>query len=388
MTQAAAWELKALGELGRYVNGRGFKKQEWRTEGRPIIRIQNLTGSSDVFNYFDGIADERHVVQPGDLLVSWAATLGAYFWRGSEAVLNQHIFKVESYIDPRFHKYLLDHKFDEMMLHTHGSGMVHITRGAFDSISVAIPPLSEQRRIVTVLEDHLSRLDAADAYLDAARRRGMILHDQLLEAKLASVKSEDVAFADLLTTGLANGKSVPTQDGGFPVLRLTALRHGKLDLSERKSGAWTAEDASRFLVRRGDFLISRGNGSLRLVGRGGLVIGEPDPVAFPDTLIRARPQTNRITAEFLALVWNSPRVRRQIEKAAKTTAGIYKVNQTDLNAVLIPVPSLEDQGRLVESVLKSRDALTDVTTESARSAKRSSALRRSLLTAAFSGHLT
>jgi type I restriction enzyme S subunit len=388
VTRPGGWELKTLGDLGRYINGRGFKKQEWRVEGRPIIRIQNLTGSSDVFNYFDGIADERHVVHPGDLLVSWAATLGAYFWRGPEAVLNQHIFKVESFIDPRFHKYLLDQKFDELMRHTHGSGMVHITRGAFDSIPVAIPPLPEQRRIVTILEDHLSRLDAADAYLDASRRRGAVLHNQLLEAELAAVDLEEVPFVELLTIGLANGKSVPTRLGGFPVLRLTALRNGRIDLGERKEGAWTIEDASKFLVRRGDFLISRGNGSLRLVGRGGLVSDEPDPVAFPDTFIRARPKNERISSEFLALVWNAPGVRRQIEKAAKTTAGIYKVNQKDLDAVLIKVPSLEDQSRIIGSVSQSRDALMDLMMQSARGMQRSAALRRSLLAAAFSGNLT
>ena len=54
-------------------------------------------------------------------------------------MLNQHIFKVESNIDPKFHKYLLDHKFDELMRHTHGSGMVHITRGAL-RFAAGLPP--------------------------------------------------------------------------------------------------------------------------------------------------------------------------------------------------------------------------------------------------------
>lgn len=387
MTSPAGWELTTLGELGRYINGRGFKKQEWRTEGWPIIRIQNLTGSSDTFNYFDGEIDERHVVRPGDLLVSWAATLGTYFWNGPEAVLNQHIFKVESYIDPNFHKYLLDHNLDELMRHTHGSGMVHITRGSFDSIPVAIPTLDEQRRIVEILDDHLSRLDAADTYLDASRRRAEGLYVKVLESQLAMVDTEDVALGDLLATGLANGKSVPTKDGGFPVLRLTALRDGRIDLSERKAGAWTALDADRFLVKRGDFLIARGNGSRRLVGRGGLVRDEPDAVAFPDTLIRVRPDLARIDPEFLALVWNAPAVRRQIEAAAKTTAGIYKVNQKDLAAVRIPLPSLADQNRVTASVGESRDALSLLAGQVGRAGHRSLGLRRSLLSAAFSGRL-
>jgi type I restriction enzyme S subunit len=212
--------------------------------------------------------------------------------------------------------------------------------------------------------------------------------DQLLASELAAVESAETPLPELLSVGLANGKSVPTEEGGFPVLRLTALREGRIDLAERKPGAWTAADARRFMVERGDFLIARGNGSLRLVGRGGLVIDDPDAVAFPDTLIRARPDLSRIHPEFLAFVWNAPGVRRQIEQAVKSTAGIYKVNQKDLAAVRVPVPSLADQERVTAVVRESRDALSRVALEVGGAVARSSALRRSLLDATFSGRLT
>jgi type I restriction enzyme S subunit len=263
-----------------------------------------------------------------------------------------------------------------------------LRREDLEAQPMVVPPFDEQRRIVDFLEDHLSRLDAADAYLEAAHRRSTVLPHQLLASELATVASEDVPLAELLATGLANGRSVPTQEGGFPVLRLTALRDGRIDLAERKPGAWTAADAERFLVERGDFLIARGNGSLRLVGRGGLVADEPDAVAFPDTLIRARPDLSRIHPEYMAYVWNAPGVRRQIEKSARTTAGIYKVNQKDLAAVRVPVPSLDDQQRITAVVRGSRDALSQLSVEVDRAITRSSALRRSVLGAAFSGRLT
>ncbi len=56
------WARSTLGEIGKYLNGRGFKKSEWRESGRPIIRIQNLTGSGSHFNYFDGEPEEHYVV--------------------------------------------------------------------------------------------------------------------------------------------------------------------------------------------------------------------------------------------------------------------------------------------------------------------------------------
>lgn len=128
-----------MGALGSYLNGRGFKKSEWRTSGRPIIRIQNLTGSSSTFNYFEGEASDDVVARCGDLLVAWAASLGAYFWGGPEAVVNQHIFKVRSNIDKRFHKYLLDAMLGEIKSKTHGSGIVHVTRPVFEGLPVTVP---------------------------------------------------------------------------------------------------------------------------------------------------------------------------------------------------------------------------------------------------------
>lgn len=144
------WTHSKLGDLGKYLNGYAFNAKTWATSGRPIIRIQNLTGSNDNCNYFQGEIADRYVVRRGDLLVSWAATLGAFVWQGEEAVLNQHIFKVESNIDKSFHRYLIDLKLDEMMKRTHGSGMVHITKSNFDNVPVDVPPLAEQQRIVEI----------------------------------------------------------------------------------------------------------------------------------------------------------------------------------------------------------------------------------------------
>lgn len=268
------------------------------------------------------------------------------------------------------------------------TGRMRLGAADLAQFQIPLPPLDEQRRIVELLEDHLSRLDAADAYLDAAQRRGATLKHQVLDSELTLKEVEKVSLGDLLTVKLANGKSVPSEDGGFPVLRLTALRDGRIDLTERKAGAWSATEAARFLVQRGDFLIARGNGSLRLVGRGGLVTDVPDPVAYPDTLIRARTDPSTVSPEFLALVWNSPAIRRQIESAAKTTAGIYKVNQKDLVAIQVPVPSIIDQKHIVRAASAARESLAKLTSEIDRSRMRGAALRRSLLAAAFSGQLT
>ena len=278
-------------------------------------------------------------------------------------------------------------RIDVMKTGISDSGL-NLTHGRFVQLPVPVPPLEEQRRIVAILEDQLSRLDAADTYLRTASWHSSVLSDRLLSSALENTPHDAIPFRELLSSGLANGRSVPTADVGFPVLRLTALRDRRIDLAQRKIGAWTAGDAERFLVNEGDFLIARGNGSLHLVGRGGLVDAKPDRVAYPDTLIRARPRPDVLDSAYLSLVWNSPTVRRQIERAARTTAGIYKVNQKDLGAFNVPLPSLEDQKRIASSVASDRDALDRTGLAISNAQHRSATLRRALLAAAFSGRLT
>ena len=179
------WTASTLGEIGTYLNGRAFKTSEWGTTGRPIIRIQDLTGSNRNPNYYDGDADERHVVRPGDLLISWSATLGAYIWDGPEAVLNQHIFKVISKIDQKFHFHLVRSAIQELERNAHGSGMVHVTKGVFESTPVLLPPAEEQGRIAARLDEIDARRTSIAGRLAAART----IVDRLRTAVLAAACS-------------------------------------------------------------------------------------------------------------------------------------------------------------------------------------------------------
>ena len=86
--------MARLGDIATYVNGFAFKPEDWSSEGLPIIRIQDLTGNSYQANHYDGRYDAKYEVNPGDILISWSASLGVYVWQNEKALLNQHIFKV------------------------------------------------------------------------------------------------------------------------------------------------------------------------------------------------------------------------------------------------------------------------------------------------------
>jgi type I restriction enzyme S subunit len=195
-----------------------------------------------------------------------------------------------------------------------------------------------------------------------------------------------VSLDDLLDEPLANGRSV--KDGnGFPVLRLTALKNRLIDLSEHKLGDWNTTNALRFIVQKGDFLVSRGNGSIDLVGRGGLVVDEPHgQVAYPDTLIRVR-VTHRFNRNLLALLWDSAIVRQKIELAAHTTAGIHKISQSDLQQIPLPLPPLEEQQAIVLHAIAYLKGIERLSGEASKVLAAFDQLDQAILAKAFRGEL-
>ena len=196
------------------------------------------------------------------------------------------------------------------------------------------------------------------------------------------------ATVDQLAARMRNGRSVRTRAGGFPVLRLSAITGGALDDRDVKEGEWGPKEAEPFRVRSGDFFVSRGNGSLDLVGRASFAEDGVREVAFPDTMIRLTFASGRLVrARFVATIWNSRLVRRQMTECAKTSAGIYKINQLDLRRIVVPVPPAKEQDFLTGSARVSESGQAHFVSRITMSLHHAIALRQSVLKRAFEGRL-
>ena len=155
------WLLLTYKDIADYINGLAFKPEEWESEGLPIIRIQNLNEPYAPYNYSSGNFEKQYQVQKGDLLFAWAASLGVYIWKGEEAWLNQHIFKVIPFscIDKEYLYYALSASINDFYQNSHGSGMVHITRKQFINMPLIMPPMNEQKRIIKAIKAYYKVLD-------------------------------------------------------------------------------------------------------------------------------------------------------------------------------------------------------------------------------------
>ncbi len=393
-----------------------------------VVRInmgQSPPGSSynnrrDGLAFFQGKAEfgARHptavkwctsptkIAEPGDVLISVRAPVGPTNVADQTCAIGRGLAALTPLcgIPTDFVLYALRLQEPELALSGTGSTFTAISKGDLVELQIALPPLAEQQRIVAKVEELLSQVNAARHRL--ARTAALLkrFRQSLLAAACDGRLTADwrgdgtpsngslpggwelALVSDVIVEPLRNGRSVLTAVEGFPILRLTCLKSGRVDLSERKLGAWSEDEARPFLVRSGDFLVARGNGSLSLVGRGGLVEDTSDGVAYPDLLIRVRP-SEACDVRFLRLIWDSPHVREQIEAAAKTTAGIHKVSQQDLSRISIPLPMPPEQHEIVRRV-DALFALADaIESRVAAATARAERLTQSILAKAFRGEL-
>lgn len=157
-TVPKSWRSATVADVCEMRNGHGFGPEDWDTTGLPIIRIQNLNGGQK-FDYFSGAPDERWLVEPGQMLFSWAGTKGVSFgptiWRGARGVLNQHIFKVRPNdgVDGEWLYWALKHVTNRIEAQSHGfkSTLVHVKKSDIDRQPIMVPRLGEQRRIARIL---------------------------------------------------------------------------------------------------------------------------------------------------------------------------------------------------------------------------------------------
>ncbi|MCV2893341.1 restriction endonuclease subunit S [Lentibacter sp. XHP0401] len=179
------WNSGKLVDHFDFINGRAFKPDDWGDVGFPIIRIQNLTGSTDAINYYDGVVDEKHTIRSGDFLLSWSATLDTFIWTGPVAVLNQHIFKVVPKSDTlkMFGFHLITHEIGKLVSKVHGTSMKHITKKDLAKIESFFPSLAEQEKITETLDDADRFVNDVQADLTKLRTEKKALMQQLLTGK-------------------------------------------------------------------------------------------------------------------------------------------------------------------------------------------------------------
>ena len=303
------WETRSLYDLADYINGRATKPAEVEDAGIPVIKIAELHGgiSAKTNRVPDDHVQDKHWVRDGDLLFAWSGSVGIHVYRGPDAALNQHIFRVVARpgIDQEYLRYLLlsEMRTFESFVSDKKTTMGHVTIRDLKATYVRIPPLHEQRRIAHILgtlDDKIELNRRMSQTLEAiaqalfkswfvdfdpvrakaeGRPTGLppeldaLFPDSFQDSALGEIpEGWEVRSLDEIATftnGLALQRFPPTGEGWLPVIKIAEMRKGYTDRTAKAS----PDIDPKYIIEDGDLLFSW-SGSLELTlwshGRGAL----------------------------------------------------------------------------------------------------------------------
>ena len=402
------WKWCRLGDVAKYINGRAFKPEEWEKEGKPIIRIQNLTNSSNSVNRSTKIFEDKYLITKNDLLYAWSASLGAYLWSGEDGWLNQHIFKVipNDNVDKMYLYHGLVHITENLYAKAHGSGMVHVTLKPFLNTQIPLPPtLVEQQRIVNRIESMFAKLDEAKEKAQNVvdgfeTRKAVILHKAFTGELTAKWRKENGVsddswvekrleeVCDFITKGTTPKKEdMSIGNGEIPYIKVYNLCFNtNLDFTIDPTFV-KLESHKNFLARS---ITLPGDVLMNIVGPPfGKVSIVPDK--YPEWNInqaiarfRCKPELKNV---YLANYLISPKTIENMSCKIKTTAGQQNLTLEICRNITIPVPTLPEQVEIVR--------ILDIIIEKENKAKQAAEavleqidlLKKSILARAFRGEL-
>lgn len=140
------WEVKSLWSIAKYLNGLALQKYRPKNEYDdflPVIKIREMNeGISANTEKASTEISKEAIINDGDILFSWSATLDVKIWTQGKGALNQHIFKVTSNQYPKSFYYfeLLNYlQHFKMMAELRKTTMGHITQDHLKQAFICIP---------------------------------------------------------------------------------------------------------------------------------------------------------------------------------------------------------------------------------------------------------
>ncbi len=387
------WAEVTLGEIAETRLGKMLSAKARRgKDARPYLRNKNVQwGRIDLDDVLemDFLDDEldRFRLSPGDLLVCEGGEVGrAAIWRGQVDWIGYqkalHRVRPAGGIAPEYTLYgfmwlAQTNAFDR---HVTGSTIKHLPQEDLRLLRLPLPPLNEQRRIVAAIEEHLSRLDAADASVEAAGRRLGALAKETLGRAINEWPERPLGEFSRVFVGTTPSRRRPELwSGDVPWVSSGEVAFCRISA--------TRETISAEAVGSTDRLHPAGTVLLGMIGEGktrgqAAILDVAATHNQNSAAIRLDPTV--CSPEWLFYVFMA---RYEDTRRAGSGGQQPALNAARVASLRIPLPPLEEQRRIVAEVEERLSAIDALRAAIERAQRRSAALRRAVLERAFRGEL-
>lgn len=400
----AGWEIKKLGDViqkTETVNPLNFPEDEFNYID--VSSVSNTTFQIEETQFLigkDAPSRARRKVKENDVLF---ATIRPTLRR--IAIVPQYlheqvcstayfVLRPKKGIDHRYIFYwLFSKKFMEQMeVLQKGASYPAVTDAEVKAQLIPLPQLSEQRRIVAILDEAFAGIAAAKEKAEQNLKNAKEVFENHLQFIFTRCSKDwkKTTLEKVLDIQPQNGWSPPSEnhaDCGTPVLTLSSVTGFIFKPDKIKFTSANTNLSKKYWVKNGDFLMTRSN-TPELVGHVAIAHGIEKPTIYPDLIMRMIPNQEYMVNEFLYYQMRSPVLRKEITgRAQGANPTMKKISNKSAKTLPIFAPSVKIQKKIVEEV-KSLSAETSLL-ESIYQQKLSNLeeLKKSLLQQAFSGAL-
>ena len=397
------WAITTIGEIADTSLGKMIDHgKEFNGHETPCLRNVNVRwGRIDLDDVLaaDISPEERELyrLESGDLLICEGGEIGrCAIWQGHSRYMayqkTLHRVRPHNGVDVRYLRYFIEHMSisGDIDQYSTGGAIRHLPQRQLRCLRIQLPPTAEQRRIVAVLEDHISRLDTADVAMARVSRRLKLLTKRILVEAVPISGPEhwtlvSVADAGKVELGRARHPEWHTGPHMHPYLRVANIFEDRIDASSIMEMNFPPDVFKRYRLIEKDILLNEGQ-SVEYLGRPAMYRGIPEGVAFTNSLLRFRAGPD-VLPEWALLVFRRHMHARRFYREARITTNIAHLSLARLKKVEFPIPPLEEQERIVAEVQEILDSVKRLADAAEAGTKRAERLRKSLLAQAFAGRL-
>ena len=249
-------------------------------------------------------------------------------------------------------------------------------------LPIHLPPLVEQRRIVSIL-NRAAKIERLQKQAQERLREFIpaLFIKMFGDQYQISTRYPQMALREIaeIASGITKGRKIESESLiKVPYLRVANVQDGFLNLKEIKSIAIRRGEEQRYALVPGDLVMTEGGDPDKL-GRAAVWNGELSYCAHQNHVFRVRPHTEMVLTNYLRDLASSVYGKAYFLSVAKRTTGIASVNKTQLGGFPVPVPPMELQALYAKTVATSHDIASVAETAASEVAALSSSLVSQLL---------
>ncbi len=378
-------------EVSSIIAGQSPPSDTYNADGVGLPFFQGKTDFGDLYpttRIF--CSNPQKVAEKNDILLSVRAPVGPTNLAPCKVCIGRGLVAIRAGCELNQKYLLFFFRSIEKALSDSGTGTTFkaITQEQIRSIKIPLPPLPEQERIVTRIEELFSELDKGVEALQTIKAQLRVYRQAVLKETFEGLESKKATLAEVITDKPRNGYS--PKPVGFPTkyknLTLTATTGGKFIEGCCKYVELDIQDDSYLWVKHDDILIQRAN-TIDYVGTAAIYRGVDNVYVYPDLMMKVHTREG-FDPLFILYQLQSGKTRSYFKANATGTSGsMPKINQATVMETPIVVVTYEKQlqiANLIESRLSVCDKIEQTVDESLTKAE---SLRQSILKKAFEGKL-